>query len=48
MMVVGMEKWTHLRAMCALMWTGFRSGRDIEVEDKESGKDDASFMLCGL
>jgi len=47
-MVVGMEKRTHLRATCALMWTGFRSGRDIEDEDKERGKDDVSFMLCGL
>lgn len=47
-MIVGTEKWTHLRVMCALMWTEFRSGGNIEDEDKESGKDDASFMLCGL
>lgn len=48
MMVVGMEKWTHLRATCESMWTGVRSGGHIEHADKESGKDDPLFMLCGL
>lgn len=40
-MAVGMERWINLRAMCALMWTGFRSGEDTEDEDKKSGKDHA-------